>query len=232
MNTYTWTSEYSSRALVSLPNMSATYQFGDVLAVGIDHWLPAQNLQGAIDWIANDGGLPVLTVGKPDARSAALDVHGLFGLEVWNARLAGSGAAQGDATGLWDRMLWRGKRIFAFAGDDATGLDDPALGHGWIEVQAAADDVPDLLSSLRHGAFYAATGASFTRLGVSDLTITAEAARGASLRFIGGGGRLLKAVTNGPGSYQVTGNEGYVRVEAVADDGGRAWSQPFFISRH
>jgi hypothetical protein len=50
------------------------------------------------------------------------------------------------------------------------------------------------------------------------------------LRFIGRGGRLLKTLNAATGSYRVSGDEGYVRVEAIGADGARAWSQPFFIS--
>src|SRR5207237_1117574 len=86
------------------------------------------------------------------------------------------------------------------------------------------------IAARRHGAFVASSGAEFTDLTVAGSTITAEALPGSSLRFIGRGGRLLRAVSANSGSYRVTGNEGYVRVEAVRDDGARAWSQPFFIS--
>jgi hypothetical protein len=66
-------------------------------------------------------------------------------------------------------------------------------------------------------------------LAVDGTTISAEAAPGSSLRFIGRGGRLLRTSSSSSDSYRVNGDEGYVRVEAIRDDGGRAWSQPFFI---
>jgi hypothetical protein len=157
-------------------------------------------------------------------------VHRLFGLEVYDARVAASNPAQGDATTMWDRLLSAGNRVYAFAGDDAADLSDPALGRAWIEVLAPAMDLDSLLSSLRQGAFIASTGAEFTRLNVNRRTITAEASTGSSLRFIGRGGQLLKTVSTSTGSYEVSGNEGYVRVEAIRDDGTRAWSQPFFVS--
>jgi hypothetical protein len=67
-------------------------------------------------------------------------------------------------------------------------------------------------------------------LNVWGRTITAEAASGTTLRFIGRGGQLLKAVNASSGSYQVSGNEGYVRVEAIGENGSKGWSQPFFVS--
>jgi hypothetical protein len=234
MNTYTWPSEYGSRALPGVPTVDATYAFADVLAVGIDHWRPAQNLQAAIDWIAADGGLPVLAAplaaSKPQSLTTTLALHGLYGLEIYDARLALGSSAQADATVLWDRMLSAGNRVFAFAGDDAVGLGDAALGRAWIEALAPAPDLSALLSSLRQGSFIASSGAEFVSLSVAGTTISVEAGPGSSLRFIGRGGRLLKAVSARAGSYQVSGDEGYVRVEAIRDDGGRAWSQPFVLS--
>jgi hypothetical protein len=233
MNTYTWGSEYGSRSMPALPVVAATYAYADLLAVGIDHWRPASNLQGAIRWIAADGGLPVLasplSASKPEAAAAALRATGLFGLEVYDARLGAAATQQGDATELWDRLLTAGQRVYAFAGDDVASLDDPALGHAWISVLAPAGDPNSLLSSLRRGAFVASTGAAFSDFRVDGMTITVRADAGTSLRFIGRGGRLLKSVDTGAGSYRVTGAEGYVRIEAIADDGGRAWSQPFFL---
>jgi hypothetical protein len=131
---------------------------------------------------------------------------------------------------LWDRLLSAGNRVFAFAGDDATGLNDTAVGGAWISVLAPAHDRNSLLSSLRRGSFVASSGAEFISLTVVGATITVEAGPGSSLRFIGRGGRLLRAISSNSGSYHLTGNEGYVRVEAIRDDGARAWSQPFFVS--
>ena len=236
MNTYTWPEEYGNRALPGVPTVDATYPFADVLAIGIDHWRPAQTLQAAIDWIAADGGLPVLAAplspAKPQSLITVMGLQGLYGLEVYDARLARGDAGGADASALWDRLLSAGNRVFAFAGDDATGVNDPAIGGAWITVLAPTDDRNSLLSSLRRGAFVASSGGEFTSLRVAGSTITAEASPGSSLRFIGRGGRLLRAVSASSGSYRVTGNEGYVRVEAIRDDGARAWSQPFFISWH
>ena len=234
-NTYTWASDYGRHGFTGVPTVDASYPFADVLAVGIDHWLPASDLQGAVDWIGHDGGLPVLAVplsqAKPQGLPSLAGLHGLFGMEVYDARLAASGPGKGDATAVWDRLLSAGTRVYAFAGDDLLSLDDPTAGGAWIEVLAPAPDLDSLWTSLRAGAFTASTGAEFTGFSVRGTTITAEATPGSSLRFIGRGGRVLKAIASATGSYRVTGDEGYVRVEALRDDGARAWSQPFFLNR-
>jgi hypothetical protein len=229
VNTYTWTQEYGLfRALTGLPTVDASYAFGDVLAVGMDHWQPARTLQGAIDWIAADGGLPLLVDPLRNA-SSLRSLHGLYGLEVYDAGRAHATPGQ-DPSALWDQLLSSGNRVFALAGDGAAGLSDPAIGQAWTDVLAPAPDLDSLLSSLRRGAFIASSGASFASLRVAGTTIVAEAGPGSSLRFIGRGGRLLKSVGVASGSYRVSGDEGYVRVEAIRDDGSRAWSQPFYLS--
>jgi hypothetical protein len=234
MNTYTWASEYGTGAHPAIPTVDATYPFAEVLAIGMDHWQPANDLQGAIDWIAHDGGLPVLaapgSAARPQSLVGVLAVRRLFGLEIYDARVAESNPGQADATAMWDRLLSAGNRVYAFAGDDATSLQDPALGRAWLEVLAPAQGVDSLLSSLRQGAFIASSGAEFTRLSLTGTTITAEAPPGSSLHFIGRGGHILAAVSASAGSYQVHGDEGYVRVEAIGPDGTKAWSQPFFVS--
>jgi hypothetical protein len=232
LNTFTWTTEYGSRSLTALAVVDESYPFGDLLALNEDHWLPASDLASAVGWLRDDNALPVLAApnaaAKPIAGPTVLGLHRLFGLEVYDARLAAAG--QGDATALWDQTLSSGNRVYAFAGDDAMSLEDPALGHAWIEVSAPAADVDSLLSSLRRGAFYASTGAAFTSIAVTGRTITATTTDGTVLRFIGRGGTLLKAASAAAGSYRVTGSEGYVRIEAIRDDGTRAWSQPLFLT--
>ena len=234
-NTYTWPSDLAvGHSLSGVPVVKASYDFGDLLAVGVDHWLPATNLQEAINWIARDGGLPVLAAPlsplKPQDQPSLFEVTRLFGLEVYDARLAAAGPGLGDATALWDRLLTSGQRVFAFAGDDVLALSDPAIGHAWISVLAPAADIESLLISVRQGAFIASSGASFTGFSVAGRAITVQSDANSTLRFIGRGGRLLQASTGPAATYHVRGDEGYVRVEAIRDDGARAWSQPFFLS--
>jgi len=50
-----------------------------------------------------------------------LAVHGLFGLEVYDARVAESNPAQADATAIWDRLLSAGNRVCAFVGSGRDG---------------------------------------------------------------------------------------------------------------
>lgn len=233
VNTYTWVEEYSHRPMVGIAAIQASYPFANLLALNMDHWLPASDLQAAVDWIQKDSGLAVLaapnSLERPDAARAALAVKNLFGLEIYDARLHALDPEQGDATALWDTLLARGRHVYAFAGDDLLSLTDATAGSAWISVLGSVGDIPDLIGSIRQGAFYASSGASFTAFSIDGHTVRVDAPSTETLRFIGSGGRLLAALTGGERSYTIKGDEGYVRIEAVADNGARAWSQPFFL---
>ena len=236
LNTYTWIEEYQAKTLTGVPMVAATYPFGSLLALSMDHWQPAGSLQGAIDWIDRDGGFAILpSPGTPERPLSVADVlrlRHLFGIEVVDARLASSLPPAADATALWDRLLSRGERVFAFAGDDLTTLAEPgSRAKAWIEVLAPSPELASLLSAIQQGAFYASTGPAFTRLSADARSIRVEAERDATIRFIGRDGRLLAAADGVSAAYPVRGDEGYVRVELQSLDGGRAWSQPFWISQ-
>lgn len=237
-NTYTWVQVYQSRTLTGIPMVLASYAFGDVLAMNMDHWVNTDSLQGAVDWIVEEGGLPILPAPNwhetPAVSEGALGLHNLFGLEVYNARVAALAPEEADATSLWDGLLARGAHVFAFAGDDVRSLrgieNPPTQGRAWIEVLAPDSERESLLASIKHGAFFASTGPRFTRLELSDHALVVETTDAESLRFIGRGGTVLSTVAGPSGSYAIAGAEGYVRVEALRRDGTRAWSQPYFLS--
>src|SRR2546428_684640 len=112
-NTYTWVESYGSRQLTGVPMVDASYPFGDVLALYMDHWLPADSLQSAIDWIAQDAGFPILTTTTAVQLAPAQlrGLHRVFGLEVYDGRLSLMAATQADATQQWDQLLTAGARV-------------------------------------------------------------------------------------------------------------------------
>jgi hypothetical protein len=50
------------------------------------------------------------------------------------------------------------------------------------------------------------------------------------VQFIGKGGRVLKEEISNPASYQIRGDEGYVRARVIDSNGFRAWMQPVMLS--
>ncbi len=237
-NTYTWTEAYQNRALTGIPMIKASYPFGDLLALDMDHWLNAANLQEAVDWIVQDGGMPIIASPywheKPQVPVTAGTLRHLFGIEIYNARVAALARDEADATPLWDDLLTRGQHVYGFAGDDVRslqGIGSPATqGRAWIEVLAADTRRESLLSSLRRGAFFASTGSRFVSLQLDGHTLVVQAENAEHLRFIGKGGTVLQTVDGARGSYTINGGEGYVRAEVLGPNGARAWGQPYFLS--
>jgi hypothetical protein len=149
---------------------------------------------------------------------------------------------------MWDRLLSRGRRMYAVATDDAHDFhgefrrDQANPGRGWVAVRAAALTPEAILAALDRGEFYASTGVEVTDLvaDASGLSLRlprtpawrANASRPLDLRyrtfFIGPDGRVLKRDESLEPSYTFQGDESYVRARVEASNGTRAWTQPVF----
>ena len=49
------------------------------------------------------------------------------------------------------------------------------------------------------------------------------------IQFIGSGGRVLSEVAGPSATYDIKGNEGYVRARVLESNGRMAWTQPVMI---
>jgi hypothetical protein len=143
-----------------------------------------------------------------------------------------------DATPLWDALLARGYRLWGLANDDAHTWQGAADAYPFVAFDMVSTNDPSpegFLSALHSGSCYASTGLFFQEIGVRNRAVVVSAPEADRLRFIGWGGRVLSTVEGGSGTYVATGDEGYVRVEAVgAPSEGKAWprqawSQPFYL---
>lgn len=146
---------------------------------------------------------------------------------------------------LWDSLLSRGKVLFAVGDDDAHSFksqdaDDYELtrpGRSWIMVRADTLTAPAILSSIRHGDFYASTGVALSELSMSAQRIRLSMSRPANddrrfrTEFIGRGGRVLSTVNGMDAEYAVKGNEGYVRARVTDSNGRHAWTQAVMLKR-
>ena len=63
------------------------------------------------------------------------------------------------------------------------------------------------------------------------MTVTVKATPFAKYRvqFIGKGGRLLREVAEPTATYQIRGDEGYVRARLLESNGRLAWCQPILV---
>ena len=174
-------------------------------------------------------------------------------LEIANAHTGVNNLGAADADGrrvpsteaLWDSLLSRGKLLFAVGDDDShsfkpTEADDYDVtrpGRSWIMVRADTLTAPAILNAIRRGEFYVSTGVTLRDLSINPrgIRLAAEAAGTDDRRFttewIGRGGRVLGTTHGKEATYQVRGDEGYVRARITDSNGKRAWTQPLMLPK-
>jgi len=145
---------------------------------------------------------------------------------------------------MWDYLLSRGKLVYGIAVDDAHFFKQPwnkavpRPGQGWVMVRAERLTPRALLEALERGEFYASTGVELQdyQATAKTITITIKEERWSKYRvqFIGQGkegGQVFQEVTTNPATYQIRGNEGYVRAKVIESNGKVAWTQPVMVGR-
>lgn len=149
------------------------------------------------------------------------------------------GGGSPSAEELWDSVLSSGKLVFGVADDDShyfKRIGDPAAptpGQGWIYVRARELTLPAILDAMRKGDFYASTGVELFdyRADQKQVVITTKEQQWSRYRiqFIGRGGRVLSESITSPATYNIKGDEGYVRARIIESNGKMAWTQPVMI---
>jgi hypothetical protein len=202
-------------------------------------------LQRNVDAIRRENGIPHInhpnflwSITRADLE--AVKNNRLF--EVFNGHPLVHNQGGGGVPGLeevWDTILTNGTLLYGLAVDDAHYFkqpgnpDVPGPGRGWVYVRASRLEARALVESLERGDFYASTGvvlddyqADTTRIAVSVNPASTFKYR---IEFIGRGGRVLQEATEPTATYQIRGDEGYVRAKVI-DSGGRiAWCQPIVV---
>lgn len=169
-------------------------------------------------------------------------------IEIANAHTGVNNLGAANADGrvvpsteaLWDSLLSRGKVLFAVGDDDSHSFrpgdaDDYNLtrpGRSWIMVRANTLTASAILGAIRRGDFYVSTGVMLSDLTVSSRSIrlaieaTGSDDRQFTIEWVGRGGRVLSTATGREASYQIRGDEGYVRARITDSNGKHAWTQP------
>lgn len=158
---------------------------------------------------------------------------------------------------LWDQvqtayLLDQKPSLYGLAVDDAHNYhvfneNSSNPGRGWVMVHAASLDPAALINAMEKGAFYSSTGVTLEEVDFDGvrLQVKVKAEKGVkySIRFFGtkksepsASGILLKEVAGKAATYQLTGEELYVRAKVVSSknktnpykpgDKEVAWTQP------
>lgn len=200
-------------------------------ALGINRFIGGDtSLQDGVSKTLSAGGVPILNHPQSPrvTASAFLATSGLNHLEVVNGgRLDQTPASEL----LWDSVLSApdGRLVYAVAADD-NHYKKANVGRGWIMVKAPALTPTGILENIRTGNFYATTGVILNDYLVTAGTISVDSQNGETINFIGRNGSILNTVIGSKATYQIRGDEYYVRTKITSADGKMAWTQPLFVS--
>lgn len=188
-----------------------------------------QNVQNIINYYKSNNNL--ISIAHPSyAGNNTLEGVNLLEnynlIEIYNGVVDGS-VLNAYTENYWDYILSHGKVVYGTAVDDFHICDH--FGKGWVVVFVNENTKENILNSLRNGDFYASTGNDIT-VSYENMTITASSTQLSTFDFIGKDGVILKRDPRVfESSYEILGDEMYVRVRAKNEDGKYAWSQPAFI---
>jgi len=162
----------------------------------------------------------------------ALSVAAAHAVEVYN-----HGSAQwsdrGESWYLCDLLLARGRRVSAYAADDAHFIGSrPAAFAAWVQVRAEELAPKALLAALKAGDYYASQGPEFFDIIVGEGQVAITCSPCATIILSGPSaharqtrGDPLTTIT-----FSLDGFErAYCRVTLIDAEGKRAWSNPIWL---
>lgn len=224
-NFITDVNQLSSPNFLCLSGVEFTFN-KHINGLGIDKYTTPISCQQSIDFVEKQGGITTLNhpLYAPNGICSRdiLVLQNLELMEIYNGITESWGFH--DNQKLWDTLLTEGKLIYGIASDDTHRTSD--IGRGWIMVYASELQKDTLLQAIKKGRFYSSTGIEFTKIEVTKTLLSIYSTNAQKIKFIGASGSLLKIVEEKNASYSITGKEPYVRVEAINDNGHKAWTQP------
>lgn len=197
--------------------------------------------RGMLDEMVYDGGGGIV-INHPRRTGLSVDAieerlafdDRVLGMEVWNHRgiAREKYGSRGNALSTWDELLTAETQAFGFFNPDYHAPWDDSK---WGEKARGRNVllVPDhteaaAASAYREGCLYGAldgSGLRFERIDATEEAVTVETDRPSCIRFITKSQAV--AVEHGrSASYELTGREPYVRIEALDEHGEHLFSQP------
>lgn len=207
-----------------------------MLTIGVEkHW--GVGHQETIDLTRQNGGFVILChpnwIRKGYWEWKEIDrLTGYTGIEILNQliyRLEGSGLA----SDTWDYLLSQGKLVYGFGNDDFHLWCD--LGRSYTMIYARSDSWEDIKKAIDEGCFYVSSGVCLEKLLLENNVITTKAKFFINsyidvftYRFVGEGGRLLYECKESQAEYCLKGDEMYIRLEVIAENGAMLFTQPVY----
>jgi hypothetical protein len=145
---------------------------------------------------------------------------------------------RGDGWYLLDQMLTEGRRLTAFATDDAHFKTPDHFG-GWVHVKAESLDPDALLTSLKRGQYYSSMGPQFHAIEMNGKEISISCSPVDTITVLCGTSRSVvrngRAITDASfdlarleKGWLLNKQSGWFRVVIIDNGGKRAWSNPIW----
>lgn len=153
------------------------------------------------------------------------------GIEVFNGvigRMTGTGLAEDT----WDYLLSNGKLVWGFGNDDFHRWHD--LNKSWTMIYSDSIEENDIKSAIYQGSFYLSTGLFLDEFTFCGNIIKLKASEHACFpksyqyTFIGRNGEILHRQEGEFGEYKLSGDELYIRIKVMGDQGYALWTQPIY----
>ena len=141
---------------------------------------------------------------------------------------------------VWDAILSSGTLLYGIAVDDAHTFKQPGNpdvagpGRGWVVVRAARLEPRALLEAIERGDFYASTGVELSDYQVDEQDDDRRGESRRRSRSTGSSSSARAAAccasrTEPTATYEIRGDEGYVRARVLESNGRLAWCQPVLV---
>lgn len=145
---------------------------------------------------------------------------------------------RGDGWYLLDQLLTEGKRLTAFATDDAHFKTPDHFG-GWVHVKAESLDPDALLTALKSGHYYSSQGPQFNSIEITGKEISISCSPVDTITVVCGNSRTAlrngKAITEASfdlsrleRGWLLNWKSPWFRVIAIDHAGKKAWSNPIW----
>lgn len=208
-----------------------------ILAINIDKEISIEehtSPQEAIDIIRNCGGEAIIA----HPYWCSLTVEDLLslkrhiGIEVFNTTCL-LGIGRGHSFTQWDDLLTRGRLTLGFSVDDShqemNEYHPLDAFEGWIMVKAGKLNSQEIMSAIRDGKFYSSSGPEIKDITVSEKEITVKTSPVKVIDFIADrckGKRFTAESTLESAAYNLSGEEKYIRIQCIDENGKMAFSNP------
>lgn len=164
-------------------------------------------------------------------------LHGFMGIEIYNGSIDCGAIRYEDSNGrcnasnMFDYILSQGRLIWCFGNDDFHRWWMMAI--TWNMIYAERNE-NDIVEAVKKGRFYVSTGLRLEYMTLNEDRINISVINNEGYkdiywyRFIGKDGNILSEVKSETASYEIKGNEMYIRVEVMSSSGKMLYTQPIY----